>query len=311
MSESMSEADQVDAQPAPNADSSAAPTTAGGLLRQARQARGLHIAALAASIKVSPQKLEALENDRPDELPGATFTRALAQTVCRALKIEAAPVLALLPHATDKGLDRMSRTLNEPFRDRPGRRVPKDFSALKNPAVIGALLLVVAALAVYLLPSGWWSVGQLFGSTTAAADAAPPVAENAEAVMPPSGETAVAVSGIASGSEPALTASPMIETVHSAPDEVAAASEPAAQASVVNGALQLSTSGESWVEVTDTRGNVLLSRLLQAGETVGLDGASPLRLKVGNAAVTAVTYRGRAVDLGSRRENNVVNLELK
>ena len=70
--------------------------TAGALLRQARQAQGMHIAVLAAAIKVSQRKLEALEGDRLDELPDATFTRALAQTVCRTLKIDPAPVLALL-----------------------------------------------------------------------------------------------------------------------------------------------------------------------------------------------------------------------
>ena len=53
------------------------------MLRAARQARGLHIAALAASIKVTQRKLEALEADRYDELPDMTFTRALAKTVCR------------------------------------------------------------------------------------------------------------------------------------------------------------------------------------------------------------------------------------
>ena len=68
-------------------------TSAGALLRQARQAQGLHIAALAAAIKVTPRKLELLEADRYDELPDATFVRALAQTVCRSLKIDAAPVL--------------------------------------------------------------------------------------------------------------------------------------------------------------------------------------------------------------------------
>ena len=55
---------------------------AGALLRAARQQQGLHIAALAASIKVTPAKLEALESGRIQELPDATFTRALALTVC-------------------------------------------------------------------------------------------------------------------------------------------------------------------------------------------------------------------------------------
>ena len=73
-------------------ETAAGPTrSAGALLRAAREEQGLHIAALAAAIKVTPRKLDALENDRCDELPDATFTRALAQTVCRALKIDAGP----------------------------------------------------------------------------------------------------------------------------------------------------------------------------------------------------------------------------
>ena len=71
-------------------------TTAGRLLREARERQGLHIVALAAMIKVAPKKLEMLEADRLDALPDATFARALAQTVCRALKVDAGPVLALL-----------------------------------------------------------------------------------------------------------------------------------------------------------------------------------------------------------------------
>ena len=96
--------------------------SAGALLRAAREKQGLHIAALAAAIKVTPRKLDALEHDRYDELPGATFTRALAQTVCRSLKIDPQPVLALLPQADNPGLDAVAAgSLNTPFRDRPGR----------------------------------------------------------------------------------------------------------------------------------------------------------------------------------------------
>ena len=41
-----------------------AATTAGAMLRQARQAQGMHIAMLAAATKVPQRKLEALEADR-------------------------------------------------------------------------------------------------------------------------------------------------------------------------------------------------------------------------------------------------------
>ena len=57
--------------------------TAGSLLRTAREREGLHIAALAVSMKVPVKKLEALEADRLDLLPDAVFVRALAASVCR------------------------------------------------------------------------------------------------------------------------------------------------------------------------------------------------------------------------------------
>ncbi len=70
--------------------------TAGALLRSAREASGLHIAALAVSMKVPVKKLEALEADRYEALPDAVFVRALASGVCRALKVDPEPILAKL-----------------------------------------------------------------------------------------------------------------------------------------------------------------------------------------------------------------------
>ena len=62
----------------------------------ARRAKrtGLHVATLAAALKVPVHKLEALEADDIDALPDAVFARALAASVCRSLKIDPAPVLA-------------------------------------------------------------------------------------------------------------------------------------------------------------------------------------------------------------------------
>jgi cytoskeleton protein RodZ len=53
----------------------------------------MHIAALAVSLKVPVKKLEALEQNRFDLLPDSVFVRALASSVCRTLKLDAAAVL--------------------------------------------------------------------------------------------------------------------------------------------------------------------------------------------------------------------------
>lgn len=72
-------------------------TTAGAILRGYRTDRGLGVDALASTMRVPVVKLQALEDDRLEELPDAVFARALALAVCRQLKTDAAPVLALLP----------------------------------------------------------------------------------------------------------------------------------------------------------------------------------------------------------------------
>ena len=76
---------------------------------------------------------------------------------------------------------------------------------------------------------------------------------------------------------------------------------PAAAPASASG-LQLRASGDSWVEVVDARGASLLSRQLQDGETVELDGRAPLRVKIGNAAVMQVVYKGNPVELTPSRD---------
>ncbi len=289
----------------PLGEPSATAVTAGGLLRQARMAKGLHIAALATSIKVAPRKLELLEADRFDELPGATFTRALAQTICRSLKIDAAPVLALLPQPAGQSLSHMNLGLNAPFRDRPGRREPSDLQFMSNPVVLGAAALLAASALLYLLPAGW--ISEITQRVTAAVEpnvATPPGAIAPEPTVVPASSTVIETvpSVPASASAPASQVSSSV-----APP---AASLAIAAPAAVSGILLLRTTAESWVEVIDGRGASLISRMLQPGETVGLDGASPLRVRIGNASATQVSFKGRPVDLSPTRDN-VAKLELR
>ena len=99
----------------------------------------------------------------------------------------------------------------------------------------------------------------------------------------------------------------MVETVFSAPPAEAAAS---GAAMAVSGMLQIRCAEESWVEVRDARGQVLLSRNVQPGESVGLDGALPLRVTIGNAAATQLAFRPQPVNLAGRTRDNVARLEL-
>jgi len=268
--------------------------TAGALLRAAREKRGVHIAALAASMKVPQRKLEALEADRYDELPDLTFTRALAQSVCRTLKVDAQPVLDRLPQGgstTTPKLARVSTGLNAPFHDRPGREEPTDWNWLARPVVWAPLLVLVAALVLAFLPQRWLDRFTRVRAPAAAASA--PVL--VEAV-------------------PTIVA-PVVPAASSVLESVAAPSS-AAQAAAVplpgiaGEGLSVKVNAETWVEVQDANGQVLLSRKLARGETATLDGALPLRLTIGNAAAALVTFRGKPVDLSLNTRDNVARIQI-
>ena len=289
------------------------------MLRAARERQGLHIAALAAAIKVSPRKLDALENDRWQELPDATFVRALAQTVCRTLKIDARPVLEKLPAPAPVALERHDSGLNEPFRERPGREDPGLATGAIKPMVWAAAVLMVAAAVVYFLPAGLFSRmarpdGVASSAVTLPTAQAPAVAPavaalpaSASAMPAASSAHAESPSGVSTAAGP--TAAPGGETVFSAPPPAAAAS--GVQAPVAAGLLQLRTSEASWIEVRDAKGTLLLSRTVLPSESVGLDGQLPLRLTIGNASATQLQFRGQSVDLSARTRDNVARVELQ
>ncbi|MCD0421518.1 helix-turn-helix domain-containing protein [Rubrivivax sp. JA1024] len=298
-------------------------TTAGALLRAAREKQGLHIAALAASIKVPVAKLEALEADQYASLPDAAFTRALAQAVCRALRTDPQPVLALLPQTDGSALDHVVGNLNTPFRERAGPDLPKvNLGAVRPMAWAGGALLVAAAV-VYFMPSGLLQPAATADAPLAVEPAAPaelPVEPAAEA--PASAVPQVLAAPVLQASQ--AVAAPVVAQPSAPPSVAQAATPPAtpaartlvASAPVPAAAsrpslVQLHADGASWVEAYDGKGQLLFSRLLQAGESAGVEGQLPIRLKIGNAPATRLVFRGQPVDLAPLTRNAVARVELQ
>jgi cytoskeleton protein RodZ len=95
------------------------------------------------------------------------------------------------------------------------------------------------------------------------------------------------------------------ETVFSTPQQAQGDTTPPA------GAVQLRVTEASWMDVRDAKGQVLLSRMVQPGESVGLDGATPIRLTIGNAVATQLGYKGQAINIAPFTSGNVARLELR
>lgn len=318
----MTDADPTAAAAVPGPLPEPAGVSAGALLRRAREAQGLDLDQLALLLKVPVRKLEALEADQFGQLPGTVFVRGLAMSVARQLGIDAQPVLAALPSTTQapQALENVSRGLATPYREPISRVMTAGVTHWLRPAVIAPVLLLLLALLFWFAPPLRTMFTAVGGSVAEGADAAASTAADlsassvALAVQAASAVPSVAASAVglltpsAASMAPPPVPSAVVDTVHSAPPEEASASAPVAAAS---GSVVLRATAESWVEVRDANGAALLSRMLLPGEAVGLNGALPMKLKIGNADGTRVSLHGQPVDLQPFTRDNVARLELK
>lgn len=297
--------------------------TPGMLLRQARVDAGMHVDALAAALKVPVYKLEALEGDRLDIFPDAVFVRALASSICRTLKVDAAPVLELLPQSQPPRLS-VDKGINAAFKDGHAAKRVTSASLAGQPSgtrwvPVVVLLLLVAALVLVFLPRGMdqWRGGE----TTTAAAVSPAVSSGApgvrtvevpEAVVPASAtaESAVAPfpADVASAAPQASPSVPVASAAAPASVPAVAASAPAASGSEL---LVIRARGETWVQIRNQVGGASVQRVLRAGDSLVAQGEPPWAVVVGKASVTDVLVRGERLDLSTIAREDVARFEVK
>jgi len=288
----------------------------------------MHIAALAAAIKVAPARLEALEADNLQSMPDVTFARALAQAVCRALKIDPVPVLAAMPESTHMRLERVDEGIKAPFREHAGASLGDGGLAglLRHPVLWLAVLLLAGAAAFL-----WWPApaADLPDVPPAGSEPLVPVPAASEPIVAPGAAASVAVlsseptaqpapaSGVAvaAPAAPATTAGPAASAVPGAMGglPVLAGSGPgAALAAPAPGGegLVLRAVQDSWVQVTGADGKVLIGRTLVAGETASFAGPLPLKVRIGNVAGTEAAFAGRPLDMRALTRDNTLRLTL-
>ena len=288
--------------------------TAGQLLMQARQAAGMHVAALAMTLKVPVDKLEALEADRYEMFNDVVFMRALAASACRVLKRDSAPVLALLPGGALAPL-RIDKGINASFKDTTHRGASFSGSARETPrprlliAVVAVLL--AGALAIVLWPQGLTPQSLLarFSAAEAPAADAPPAQAAAPTQSPaPAASAAAEPLPILAASAPAAApAAPAAGPATPAANVVAPSTAAAAPAG--DAALVLHARAPSWVQVR-SGGALVLQKTLVAGESVAVPGAAPWSVVIGRADATEVIVRGVPLDLAARTRDNVARFEV-
>ena len=241
----------------------------GQILRDAREAQGMTLENAAARLRLMHRQIEAMETDDFDSLGQPVFARGFVRNYARLLGLDHEALLARMEGAP---VEQTAVGHAEP---------PLPRSWLTSPWLIllllGLLVVVAVPVALYL-----WLNSE---GGDDLAHWAPPAAkaQPAPGAPPPAAERLEAPS-------PAIP---------SAPDAPAAATNETAapEAPAVNGALHLEFGEESWVEIKDASGRMLLRQLNPPGSSIDVNGQPPFDVVIGNAAQARMTYNGRPIDL--------------
>lgn len=295
----------------------------GAMLRRAREATGIHIAALAVSMKVPVKKLEALEGDRWDLLTDTVFVRALASSMCRALKIDAQPVLEMLPKQDVPQLEAQARGANTPFSSSRIASGPAASGAwVKSPALWVVITLLGGALAILMWPDSLrWSGASIDDINPVPVKALPSSA--VETVVTVNNQIEGASNTAITAVPDALLSVPKSQSQTAAGDaftggdaravtDMAAVTQPISEpVKQPVPSVSFHATAPSWVEVTDAKGVVQLRRILNQDERIQVNGVLPMTVVIGRADVVSVEVKGQPFSLASIAKENVARFEVK
>ena len=203
------------------------PASPGALIKAGRERAGVHMAVLSVNLKVSIKQLEALEADQFELLSGPVFARALAAKVCRFVKIDPDPVLALMPAATNglKPLQILGADTSPSYQSNPSASNPNSMGMGLKLGLLALLLI----LSILVFGTRWivtsFNLDSLF-ETNEVVPTMPPVQEpvSMDAAQTDLPKAMVYDSATPSAVAPPVAASPSVATPTPGPTSTASPS---------------------------------------------------------------------------------------
>jgi len=235
-------------------------------LREARLALGVSVEDAATQLRINKRYLQALEEGRVKDLPGAAYAVGFVRSYATALGLDA-----------DDAVRR--------FRDMSGTAVTKS-GELVFPEPVprrGIPTGILAAIGVAIAVFGYVAWYQWSGRGERVVDSVPPLPPRleraAEATAPRETPTAPVAEPPAPAPVPVATPPPPPRIDPDKPRVV------------------IRAKGESWVQIRDNPGNrVLTDRVLRAGETIEIPNRPGIVLTTGKAENLDILLDGQDVD---------------
>lgn len=285
----------------------------GAYLSARRKALGWSIEQVADQIKLAPRQVLAIECDDYLALPPMVVTRGFIRAYAKCLKVDVAPLMALLKPEVLPKIDAA------PLR----RAIPMNFSESRFPLMgsrnsvlskwnVGVIFLILLLLSFLLAQRIGW-LPDLSKVTVAASvirdDSIPEkISSHAESSLTVLGPEVAKVNTVIT---PVLTQTPV--SVLKGALHVPVVASPASSNNDAAGKnqLMLQAHGDSWIEIKRANKSIVFSRILKAGAIEKFEISEPVLLTIGNVAGVGVTFRGESLNTRAGNNGNVARINLK
>lgn len=248
-------------------------------LREARQRLGLALPDVAAKLCIRLHFLEAVEDGRLADLPGHVYAVGFARAYATLLGVDANEAARRFRPEAQAGNQKAELVFPAPVSDR------------HVPAGAVVLLGVLLAAGAY---AGWYHYS---GDARPTAELVPVVPERLAALAdratpPPSPPQVASVPAEPSAGAPAHNSAPpseepvVVAAVPVAPVPPAAATD--------ESRMLLRLNSDTWIQVRERQGHVLLNRVMRGGESWPVPKGAALLLTTGNAGGTELLVDGEA-----------------
>jgi cytoskeleton protein RodZ len=291
----------------------------------------LTVADVAERIKFSVKQVEALESDKFSVLPQGTFLRGFVRSYARTLHVDEAPLMAMMVpfnevHELTSGVQAGGLEF-----------MPAQDSNKKSLYLMVAALLVAVVLALFI----WNQKDEaIVEQVVVQAVKLPELLPASDVVSATSSDSAVSAVVIAEAKVEQVAPTPKVvelPKVVAAPKLIPPVAPEAVKPKVLvilpvmekldavvekpslpldqlkKRPIHIVFAQDSWMEIVDTNGELLLSRMNLAGteKWVGGGRRAPYKVAIGKAAGVKLFYKGRAVDLSQYNQTGVVRLVLE
>lgn len=294
----------------------------GQILRDERIKRNLSVGEVSRRLRLSEQKIIAIEENDFSKLPSSTFLRGFIRNYANFLQLDFNSLIPLLSKSTGLVFQQNS---NKHAKTIPLESKRLGYTGGISRLFVSAIIIMSIALVGYAIfnYSNW---GEYFvvknGGDTSNALNESAKQGNGQTTM----ELTLPLPNLPSTSwnvveplKPLNDKLPMAESPSLSPPAIVEPKENVQTKVLENPiqgsekTLQLSFSRESWVEIRDSKKKVIFSKTNAKGSEQVIKGMPPLYLVIGNASGVSLTYNGKGVDLTpyTRKVDDVARFSLE